>query len=74
MGSVQVSDCIGLQSLILQAQTGVSARALDREGRIDFVLVIMLLSFEKDWNGIKRVDGRKVVQDGMDLGECSPWE
>ena len=74
MGSVQVNDCIGLQSLTLQAQTSVSALALDWKGRIDFVLVVALLSFERERNAIKRVDGRKGVQDGMDLGECSPWE
>jgi hypothetical protein len=60
VGSVQIRDCIGLQSQTYAVQTGVSARALDREGRIDFVLVVVLLSFAWD--------------QGMEWAEsCSGW-
>ncbi len=72
VGLVQVSDCIGLQSQTYAARTGVSARALDREGRTDFVLVVVLLSFERKRNRIKNWNGRKTVQGEISLGECSP--
>lgn len=68
VGLIQVWDCIGLQSLIHSAQTNVSARVLDRKSRISFILVVVLLSFEREGYGIKSVNGQKAIRDGMSLG------
>ena len=74
VGLIQVRDCIGLQSLIHSAQTDMLARVLDRKSRSSFILVVVLLSFEREGYGVKSVNGQKVIQDGMSLGRYSPCE